>query len=54
MDKQKLDSLNSVNKNWSEVDEELKKVIKKEIKFIVCLFIKTKKYVKFNGITGGF
>ena len=32
MDKQKLDSLNSVNKNWSEVDEELKKVIKKEIK----------------------
>ena len=37
MDKQKLDSLNSINQNWSEVDEELKKVIKKEIKKILLI-----------------
>ena len=37
MDKQKLDSLNSINQNWSEVDEELKKVIKKEKKKILLI-----------------
>ena len=27
MDKQKLNSLDSINQNWSEVDEEIKKII---------------------------
>ena len=31
MDEQKLDFLSSVNKNWSDVDEELKQIIKNTI-----------------------
>ena len=42
MDEQKLDFLNSVNKNWSEVDEELKKIIKNKIIKIISDVLKLK------------